>query len=432
MVKNVGLIFIGEKNLEQGWPYKGFDTVGEARILRDIIVSLSEKNNISLNYKTFGVLSSLDELNKVKDEIHKMDGLIITYLTTGGVYDVFREIAYFNKPSIIYAQPFSGHEWSIFSKLKKNTRTVMVASSNIMDLIDKIKLLEAVLSLKNLRILLIKDTKVSNEYLSKMREKYGVDIVCLDHNVLSKYYDDTDTKEAERLADTVISKSVKVVEPSREEIVKAARIYFALKHMLEDYNAKALTMDCLSMIYHRAIPTTPCLAFSLLNDEGIPAACEADLNSLITMIILKHITGKPSFISDPVPDYSKGCLYHAHCTSATRLKGIGREQGKYYLRNHAESLSGVAVQTLWPVGEIVTSAKIETEENIMLLHTGKIVDNVYIDRGCRTKFAVKVANVKKFVEEFRGRLHRIIVLGDYMEQLRDIATLLGLEVIEEI
>ncbi len=432
MSKNIGLVFVGEKVLSQGWPHKGFNSVEEAESLKNLIVSLSKRNGITLNYNYMGVISDEEELNNVKDKLLEMDGIIVAYLTTGKVYSLFREIVLLNKPTIIFAQPFSGHEWTLYSRIKDKSKAIIVASSDMNDLIRRIKLLEAILSLRNSCILLLTDRELDKGYIEKLEERFVKEIIHLTHRDLNKYYTETDVSEAERLAMKVIDKAVNVLEPSFDEIVKASRIYFALKNMLRDYRADAVTINCLSMIRHKAIPTTPCLAFSLLNDEGIPAACEADLNSLITMIILKHVTGKPSFISDPVPDFSKGYLYHAHCTSATRLFGIGKRQENYYLRNHAESLSGVAIQTLWPLGEKITSVKIEVNDDILLLHTGEIVENIDVDRGCRTKFAVKVGDVRKFVYDFKGGLHRIIVLGDYIEEMKEIGRLLGLNTIEEI
>jgi len=432
MNKDIGLIFIGEKNLKQGWPYKGFDSISEAETLRDMIISFSKKLRLAIDYNYFGVLTNKEELGNVKDDLLAMDGFVVTYLTTGRVYDIFREIVSLGKPTIIYAQPFSGHEWRLYSELKDKSRSIIVASDNIQDLINKIKLLDVVLSLKNSRILMFTDRIPDKKYLDEIKNSYVSEIICLDHNVLNKYYHETDEDQARRHADIIIAQALNVIEPTYDEIIKALRIYYALKNALKDYNANAVTIDCLSMIFHKAIPTTPCIAFSLLNDEGIPAACEADLNSLITMILLRYLADKPSFISDPVPDFSNGYLYHAHCTSATRLRGINREQEKYYLRNHAESLSGVAVQTLWPVGSKVTSVKIELRERILLLHTGEVVKNLYVNKGCRTKFATKVSDVRRFVEEFRGGLHRVIIIGDYIEEMKEIGKLMGLKIIEEM
>ena len=64
--------------------------------------------------------------------------------------------------------------------------------------------------------------------------------------------------------------------------------------------------------------TTGCLALALLNDEGIPAGCEGDLQSIFTLLIAKTLTGQagfmanPAFINDDLNENSDGSLYDCH------------------------------------------------------------------------------------------------------------------------
>ncbi|MEM3465067.1 MAG: hypothetical protein QW566_01210 [Candidatus Jordarchaeales archaeon] len=46
----------------------------------------------------------------------------------------------------------------------------------------------------------------------------------------------------------------------------------------------------------------PCFAYVTLRDEAVPAACEADIISLLSMIILHYLTGKPSFMGNTLAD----------------------------------------------------------------------------------------------------------------------------------
>jgi len=118
----------------------------------------------------------------------------------------------------------------------------------------------------------------------------------------------------------------------------------ASKKLLADYEADAITLDCLGLIGGQHIDTTPCMAFSFMNDEGVPAACEADFDAILTMLLLKHLFGKPSFMNDPVPETVKNLMIAAHCTSPTKLDGYGEKSEPFILRSHSESNIGLFVR----------------------------------------------------------------------------------------
>lgn len=77
----------------------------------------------------------------------------------------------------------------------------------------------------------------------------------------------------------------------------------------------AVTLSCFSLI--EKLGTTGCLALALLNDEGIPAGCEGDLQSIFTLLIAKTLTGQAGFMANPAfinDDLNE--IVMAHCTIA--------------------------------------------------------------------------------------------------------------------
>jgi len=427
----IGLVFIGVEDISMGWPYRGFDIHSEAERVKNGLLYYSRAHGVDVDFEPF-LVSTMEEFENVKSKLSKMDGIVAVYLTTN-VGHILRKIVEMGVPTLIFAQPLSGHEWSLYSMFKaEGVKTAIVATDDLSILADKVKLLEVLGRLKGLKLLVFRDKPYADEVVELFRSRVGVDIVQRSHEEVLKYYEKVDVGEAEKVADLVISKASEIVEPSRNDIVKAARMYIALRDALRDYKANALAIDCLDFIVRDLIPITPCLALSMLNDQGVPAACEADLDSLLTMVILRMLYDKPSFISDPVPDFKNNVIIHAHCTSATKMRGFVEIGEKYALRNHSETLSGVSIQVYMSKNVTVTVGKIVLWGNMVLAHKGTIVDNIRSERGCRTKFAVKVKDVRKFVENFKGGLHRVVVYGDYLEDLEDLAKLMGLRYVLEI
>ena len=114
----------------------------------------------------------------------------------------------------------------------------------------------------------------------------------------------------------------KVVEPSEEEIGKSSRMYVAMRNLLGDHGAQGIAVDCLTLFYAGQMPAYPCMGFFQLNNDGLVGACEADLQSTITMLAITYATGRPGYISDPVIDTAKNQIVYAHCVARQRSSGL--------------------------------------------------------------------------------------------------------------
>ncbi len=237
-----------------------------------------------------------------------------------------------------------------------------------------------------------------------------------------------ETEEVKGIAEEYTKSAQKIVEPTPQDVINAARAYVASKKLLADYEADAITLDCLGLIGGRLIDTSPCMAFSRLNDEGIPAGCEADFDAVLTMLLLKHLFGKPSFMQDPVPETVKNIFVGAHCTSPTKLDGYGEKSEPFILRSHSESNIGVSPQVLWREGQEVTITKFQGPGK-MLIGSGTVVGNVDTPPagGCRTSVEIKVDDVAD-VRDVKG-FHQLIMYGNYAKELNAFCQLFGIEAI---
>ena len=151
--------------------------------------------------------------------------------------------------------------------------------------------------------------------------------------------------------------------------------------------AEAITINCLGGFYGGHLQAYPCLGFVELLDAGLVGACEADLLSTTTMLAMKHLVGRPGFISDPVLDTSQRQIIYAHCVAPTRMFGPAREANPFEILTHAEDRQGASVRSFLPVGYMTTTLEIHPGRKEILLHRAKAVDNIVIDRACRTKLA---------------------------------------------
>ncbi|MBI4659777.1 MAG: hypothetical protein HY735_13130 [Verrucomicrobia bacterium] len=220
----------------------------------------------------------------------------------------------------------------------------------------------------------------------------------------------------------------RVVEPTWEDSLNSARAYTTAKRLLADEQSNALSMDCLGMVGDRLVPTPPCGAWTILQDEGITAGCEADLHGATSLMLTSYLLDRPGFMNDPVAETAKNLLIVAHCTSGTRLNGFDKPKAPYVLRDHSESSLGLSVQVLWPIGQPVTLIRF-SNPNELILDTGTVVSNVETPPagGCRTNLEVRMDNI----EDCRDVLgfHQVVTLGHHRRVVEGFCQLVGIKVV---
>jgi L-fucose isomerase-like protein len=168
------------------------------------------------------------------------------------------------------------------------------------------------------------------------------------------------------------------------------------------------------------------MAWTMLQDLGITAGCEADLFGAASLMLTSYLLDRPGYINDPVPETVKNLLIASHCTSGTRLDGFDKPPAPYVLRNHSESAIGVSTQVLWPVGQPVTLVRF-TGPNELIIDTGKVVSNVDTPPagGCRTSVEILMDNIED-CRDVRG-FHQVVVLGNHRRIVEGFCELYGIK-----
>jgi len=262
---------------------------------------------------------------------------------------------------------------------------------------------------------------------------FGVRIVPVEFAELDQAWAAADRDESAAHADRWIRDAEKVVEPAREEIVKSAAMYLAMRALLQKHGAQAITINCLGGFYGGHIHAYPCLGFTQLNDDGLVGACEADQISTITMMVLGYLTGRPSYISDPVIDTSTNRVIYAHCVAPTRVFGPNGRRNAYHIRDHSEDRKGAALRSLLPLDYLVSSMEFHPLHKQVVFHQGRTVENVDEDMACRTKLAAEVkGDIDRLMTQWDlYGWHRVTVYGDVAGPVTELAERLGMKMLQE-
>lgn len=226
--------------------------------------------------------------------------------------------------------------------------------------------------------------------------------------------------EIENLASDYMKRARTRRGATRQDVINGVKSYFVAGRILEQEQGDAITMDCLGALGKIAV-SLPCIAWSRMNDDGIPAACEADLGAVAAHVITHYLLDRPGFQQDPVADTADDTIIGAHCSCATKLRGFGAEPEPFDLIHHHGARDAVP-RTLWPVGERMTCLDVlpgdgKEQATELLISTGSVVRNIDAPPagGCVVSVKVKLDGERK-VLSFPG-FHQLFILGDFKREL---------------
>jgi len=401
------------------------------------------------------IISDFKELEKI-EEREDIDGIFLYFLE-----DVSGEIPWFFKEEKLDAFSFKKHplvfacDWLRFGGgtrflefcdlvKQENLPAIPVYSSNFNDIIRAIHLIDIIHRMKESKILNVGRSEdlwdhsylwrwKSNEYLKTLNEAFGTQVITIGYEDLNRYYEEVNEEQARKLAKKWMDEAI-AVEPGEDEIIKSARMYFAIKKAMENVGADAITIDCISLLLKsdkRLIPAYPCLAFAQLNDEGSTGVCEADMDGTVTQLVMRYLTGRPGFISDQTFDTFTNQMIYWHCIAPTKLFGKDNASVPYKIRI-THTGEGAGHEVIAPSNEIATAVKLDVRDRKVAIHQGRCIGNSCFP-GCRTQWVFK-ADAKNILNNYRHQMfgrHRVIVFGDFRNEILNLAKLLGFEVIEE-
>ncbi|NMC07679.1 MAG: hypothetical protein GYA24_20870 [Candidatus Lokiarchaeota archaeon] len=103
------------------------------------------------------------------------------------------------------------------------------------------------------------------------------------------------------------------INAAAAEVEVSIRNYLALKELAREHHLDAITIDCYPGYMGRT-----CVAFSMLADEGIACACEADVHAAIVLWLVQRLSKQPANHIDTLDaDLEGNTMTGGHCGSCS-------------------------------------------------------------------------------------------------------------------
>lgn len=314
----------------------------------------------------------------------------------------------------------------IYSVLRRTHKQLSLVK-NFAEVKTVWKSAQAVYRLQGAKLVLFGQTEPwvisSSKHHEKFKEVFGVEIEVVPLQELFAEYDRTSAAAAQTIAQLWSTGALAIKEPNAEDIVKASRLTIAMENILARKQADGAAISCFELL--GKIHTTTCLALSRLNDsEQFIGGCEGDLDSALTLLLVKALTGKPAWMANPnlQPD---GSVNFVHCSAPLGTTG---KPSAYILRSHHESGLGVSPEVNLQQNTVVTLVRVGNELNSMTVQTGVGIEQPN-ENSCRTQLRIKLDSPEAYLANVLG-CHQVIVFGDVKKELMATAKLLQLEIAE--
>ena len=325
-------------------------------------------------------------------------------------------------PTVVYS-PLGSSFTTNTARVAEKPHSVIYATDDTTQLVYGMQMIHARARMRASRCLVLRGNKRQDKPLADL----GTTLRYVPAGDFLAEYKKTETDaEINALADDYIRHATCVTSATRDDVVNGLKSYVVSRRLLAREACDAISMDCLGALGKSKV-SLPCIAWSRMNDEGVPAACEADTGAIATHMAVQYLFDRPGFQQDPVPETSRDAIIGAHCTCATKLNGFDQPPEPYHIQHHHGNRDAVPVPT-WRMGQTVTSADIlPGNPSKMLIAAGVVVQNMKVPPagGCVVSVMVEFDDCEN-VLTWPG-FHQIWFYGDYKNELEDFCKLTGIE-----
>ncbi len=253
----------------------------------------------------------------------------------------------------------------------------------------------------------------SNEYL--LDRCFGVSVYPIPAEEFYEAFRDIPEKAAKDSWDEIRQRAGKICAAEKDGL-ESARYYLAARSLADRYGLSGLSMNCFPALKARI-----CLAVALLNDDGIAAGCEGDINSTVLMAVSNILSDKAPFNGDFLKTYpDRNAVLFSHCgAGAFSLAG---SQDDICLKCSAETDDGLAVFYETCLDEPVTLCNMVVGKECMRVSvmTGMPIEDHsgYEGTPLTVQFGRSVLDLPDEIAQCGAGHHWVGIAGKVAEPLR--------------
>ena len=207
------------------WPRPDLDIEEEARSYRAAMEKMKPEL-ADVEFPVDELITSAGQAKQLAGRLSGVDGILVIHLKMG-ISAMLAEILAAGRPTVVFAAPYSGHEWAGFGALMndpRGARLECILSSDRQQLAAAIRPFRAMHHLREAKILDC-TTRLPAEYAAQVKAKFGTEIRQISLQRVVEAYNAVSDQDAQAETDHWVREAAQIVEPTKPEIFRACKLF---------------------------------------------------------------------------------------------------------------------------------------------------------------------------------------------------------------
>ncbi len=259
-----------------------------------------------------------------------------------------------------------------------------------------------------------------------IERRFGVRVRHIETNEFYRHFDRFTDEEVGEELESWRGDFAKIIEPDREQLVNAARVYLALRELCEREDANGITVNCGRFTEER--PVVPCMAFNRLIDQGVMCACEGDITAMLASLLLHAISQKAVTMGNFGSRKGTFKAREGEVTIEHDLIPLSLASSRFTVRDYHGRKFGVTAYADIEPGQPMTLLNMDKSLRAISVIEGRIKgteDGIHCREIVHMTVDGDVEDVPKVIV---GSQHVSMTLGHWMNPLIEAGKLLDLEI----
>jgi hypothetical protein len=204
------------------WPTPNMDVVAEMKRYEAAFAKMHDEF-ADVDFIGNKLVTKKEDLADIRSRLPEADGVLLIHLSMG-ISEALREVLAANKPTLLFAAPYSGHEWAGFGALRNEPgreNLECLLTSDLRQLAAGVRPFRAIHHLREAKVLNLTTRPLPTAYTSAIASKFGTEIKNIDLPKMMAAYESIAPGEAEAECRRWMRDASKVVEPSRDELLRS-------------------------------------------------------------------------------------------------------------------------------------------------------------------------------------------------------------------
>lgn len=233
-------------------------------------------------------------------------------------------------------------------------------------------------------------------------------------------------EEEVKTAITKLSGNVPIMDDVKEhKLYKTMALYVALKNFCKEKGWASVNVKC-QYEFSKEYKVVPCVALSMLADEGIVASCEGDMLCTVSQLILTAITGKTSTYGDALSQEGNVIKFSPCGFMPFSMAAPGARVQKFL---EHPGFAGIQVCGVMRPERVTFLRLVEDVGSYHLVYGTGTGLPTEPRGGCMPALDVDLdGDANELCKHYAGQ-HYALAYGDWAEELESFAKLMGIKTI---